>query len=169
MKTKPGLFGGARPLWPVLVGVALAGAGTATYAQGFGLGGYSSPYGAPYGSPPPPAGCGCVPGNTMGPGAFGPEADLNQSQRQEIEDIRKDLYQSQLRNQRELSRAMADWQTEMTNPMPDPEAAASAYDEVTAIQREMLKQRLEAQNEVQQILSEGGGSSPKRDLGPLKK
>jgi protein CpxP len=165
MKTKHGFVGGTLPLASLLFGLALASAGTPTHAQGFGLGGYPNPYA----SPAPGTGCGCVPGGTMGPGAFGPESDLNQAQQQELNDIRNDLYQSQLRNQRELSRAMADWQTEMTKPMPDPEAAASAYDDVTAIQSEMLKQRLEAQNKVQRILSEDGTRRQRRGLGPLKK
>lgn len=150
-----------------VLGFGVFGFGSPASAQGSGMGvGYPGPYGTTGPGMPGPGlgvapgtglapGTGCVPSGTMGPGAVGPETDLSQQQQQEIHDIRTDLYQAQLRNQQELNRALQNWQTEMTRPTPDPEAAAKAYDQVTAIQSKMLKQRLEAQNKMQQIISEG--------------
>lgn len=106
------------------------------YTYGPGTGTYGCPYGA------------------LVPNTSGSENRLSQDQQQRIHEIRRDFYQSQLRNEEALSDAMQDWQSEVQRPQPDAGAAASARDRAVAIQQQMLRERLEAQDRIQQIVTE---------------
>lgn len=111
-------------------------AGGYPHAYGPGLGTYSCPYSA------------------LVPNTYGSETRLSQDQQQRIHEIRRDFYQSQLRNEKALTEAMQDWQSEVQRPEPNTGAAASARDRAVDIQQEMLRERLEAQDQIRQIISE---------------
>lgn len=89
---------------------------------------------------------------SLAPGAFGPESQLNQHQQQRLHELRRDYYQSRLKNEQKLSEAMEQWQSQVQQS--DPEAAARARDRALAIEQEMFRNRLEAQDQIQQIISE---------------
>lgn len=150
------------------VGLAVTGFGAQAWAHGgmAGGGGYPGQYqqgmgpGIGYGGMMGPGmmGPGMMgqgyPYGGMGPGGFGPGVNLTDEQRQQLQTIQQDLYQTQMKRQPELAEAMQNYQNALNRENPDPEAVSKAYDQVNAIQRELLKERIQAQNKMRQILSQ---------------
>lgn len=152
---------------PVLIALALAGCGGRPWVHGSMMTG-DYPYAYGPGTGMWAHGC---PYSGLVPNTYGSESRLSQDQQQRIHEIRRGFYQSQLQNERELTEAMQDWETAVQRPEPDTGAAASARDRAVAIQQEMLRERLEAQDRIQEIISQPSPAppiSPRAPADPLE-
>lgn len=113
------------------------------YGQGMGYG-----YGMGYGQ-------GMGPGMMMGGMGYGVQMlDLSDAQREKIGQIQQRMRKQQYERMEKMIEAREAMRAEMWKDQPDPEAVARAHDRVSAIRREMLKERVQAHNEMRAVLSD---------------
>lgn len=92
-------------------------------------------------------------GMGYGPGMGFGMMDLTDDQRDKLFQVHSRVRKEQYKRMGEMMEVMEALRAEMLKPEPKPEAVAKAYDRVSAVQREMLKARVAAQNEMSGMLT----------------
>lgn len=98
------------------------------------------------------------------PGMMGPEYDdgyyglntlnLSEEQRQRIDQIQQPLRREHAQRMEEWYQAWDVLQAQLNAPSPDPDAVAQAYEWVAGLEREQLRARVQAYNEIRSVLTE---------------
>lgn len=88
---------------------------------------------------------GRAPGRMMGGMGYGMQMlDLDDAQREKIGQIQRRMRKQQYEHMEKMIEAREAMRAEMWKDQPNPEAVARAHDRVSAIRREMLKERVQA-------------------------
>ena len=130
---------------------SLTAAGT-TLAHGPMMGGYGDDDDLPraqgygYGMGP-----GMMWGYGAGPGGYG--LNLTPEQQEKIGAIQARARTDQYKRMGTMMEAMEGMRAEMLKEEPNPDAVAKAFDKVSAQRREMLKARIQTQNEIRGVLT----------------
>ena len=80
--------------------------------------------------------------------------DLSDAQREKIGQIQQRMRKQQYARREKMIEAREAMRAEMWKDPPDPEAVARAHDRVSALRREMLKERVQAYNEMRAVLTD---------------
>lgn len=80
--------------------------------------------------------------------------DLSDAQREKIGQIQQRMRKQQYERMEKMIEAREAMRAEMWKDQPDPEAVARAHDRVSALRREMLKERVQAHNEMRAVLTD---------------
>ena len=178
-----------KPALLTTVFVAILSGGTSAFAHGNGgmMGGGYGGYGPCQGGSMGPGmemgmmgpgmgmGMGMMGGSMMGGPGYGQGygygnpmgmMNLSDEQRQRMFDIQKKVQEERWEHMGDMQEAMADLQREMTKENPDQEAVTKAYQKMSDIRLEMMREGLDGRRQMMEILNKEQRQQFRGMMGP---